>query len=130
MKIVWQIIAWLGILVIAISIPLAFSCGGYNVDMYEMGLFFTMLICAAGVFLFLIGGLISKGCFLWQIALIESIAYIAVLPRTWIPHSTAFLNPMWMSWYNSLLSAFAALVCIIGCLFMRWLTHRSRNIES
>jgi glucose-6-phosphate-specific signal transduction histidine kinase len=60
-KVFFNSIAWLGALVTGLSIPLAYSSGGYNVDMYEMGLDFAMIVCALGVLLFILGGLISRG---------------------------------------------------------------------
>jgi hypothetical protein len=127
LKIFLQIIAWLGALIIGLSVPLAYSSGGFNVDMYEMGLLFSAFTCAIGVFLLLLGGLISRGRFLWMVTLFVGIAYIAVLPRVWMPHETIVRSVGWMDWMGCLMSAFPGLVCIIGGILMRWLTLRSNK---
>ncbi len=120
MKVFLQIIAWLGASIVGLSVPLAYSSGGFNVGMYEMGLFFSVTVCAFGVFLLLLGGIISRGRFLWIAAVFVGIAYISVLPRSWIPHETVFRSVGWMDWRACLMSAFPAIVCIMGGILMRW----------
>lgn len=130
MKVFLQIIAWLGALIVCLSVPLAYSAGNYNVDMYSMGLFFSAVICAFGVFLLLLGGLISKGRLLWVAAVSFGIVYIAVLPRSWIPHETIIRSVGWLDWRTCLISAFPGIVCIMGGILMRRLTIKSRKITN
>ena len=130
MKVFLQIIAWLGVLIVGLSVPLTYSCGGANVGMYGMCLFFSAMICALGVFLLLLGGLISRGRFLWIAAVFAGIAYIAVLPRTWIPHETLYGSVGWMGWKEWLLSSLPGLICITGGILMRWLTLRSNRAST
>jgi len=127
MKTFLKAIAWLGVLIVGISVPLAYSCGKFNIGMYGMCLFFSAAICAIGVFLLLLGGLISKGRFLWIAALVVGIAYFAVLPRTWAPHETIVGLQGWMDWRIILMSAFPGLVCIVGGVLMWWLMLRSNR---
>ena len=51
MKVFGNIIAWPGALIVALSIVLAFSSGGYNFDLYEMGLDFAMMVAFFGLLL-------------------------------------------------------------------------------
>ena len=130
MKIFLLVIAWLGVLIVGASVPLAYSCGKFNIGMYGMCLFFSAAICAIGVVLLLLGGLISKGRFLWIAALVVGIAYLAVLPRTWAPHETIVGLQGWMDWKNILLSAAPGLVCVVGGILIRWLTLRSNRLSA
>lgn len=105
MKVFLQIIAWLGVLIIVLAIPVAYGAGGFNVDMYGMGLLFAAMICLIGVFLLLLGGLISKGRFLWMVTLLVGVAYLAVLPRAWMPHNKIDGRVGWLDWRLCLMSA-------------------------
>lgn len=125
MKVFLQIIAWLGVLIIALAISIAYGAGGFNVDMYGMGLGVAAIICLVGVLLLLLGGFISQGRFLWIITLIAGVTYLVALPRVWMPHNKIGGNVGWMDWRLSLMSAFPGIVCIIGGILMRWLTHRN-----
>ena len=124
MKVFLQIIAWLGVLIIALAIIVAYGAGGFNVDMYGMGLLFAAMICLIGVFLLLLGGLISKGRFLWMVTLLAGVAFLAVLPRAWMPHNKIDGRVGWLDWRLCLMSLFPGLVCIVGGILMRWLTLR------
>jgi len=128
MKILLKVIAWIGVLIVVISVPLAYSCGGFNVGMYGMCLFASSMICTLGVVLLLLGGLISKGRFIWIAAIFAGIAYLTVLPRTWAPHETIGGMQGWMDWKQCLLSSLPGLVCIIGGILMRWLKLRSNRL--
>jgi hypothetical protein len=108
-------------------VPLVYSTGGYNVDMYELGLFFSAMICTIGVFLLLLGGLIFRGRFLWIITLLVGIAYLAALPRVWIPHEIIMGRVGWVNWFGCLFSAFPGLVCIMGGVLIQWLAIRSNK---
>ena len=125
MKVFLQIIAWVGVLIVGLSIYVAYGAGGFNVGMYEMGLFFASALCAIGVFLLLLGGFISRGRFLWIAALVMGVAYLAVLPRSWMPHETIFRSVGWMDWRACIMNAFPAVVCIVGGILMRLRSKKS-----
>ena len=127
MKVFLQIIAWLGVVIIALSIPVAYGAGGYNVDMYGMGLGLASMACDIGAVLFLLGGLISRGRFLWQIGLIEGIVYVAVLPRSWAPHETAFRSVGWMGWGLILMTVLPGILILAGSIWMRRLRNKSND---
>lgn|ERR1035437_272554 len=127
MKVFLQIIAWLGVVIIALSVPVAYGAGGYNVDMYEMGLGFASMVCDVGAVLFLLGGLISRGRFLWQIGLIAGIIYIAVLPRSWVPHETVVRSVGWMGWGLILMAVLPGVLIVVGSIWMRRLRNKSNN---
>ena len=59
LKVFLQIIAWLGVLIIALAVSIAYGAGGFNVDMYGMGLGVAAIICLVGVLLLLLGGFIK-----------------------------------------------------------------------
>ena len=128
MKILLQIVAWLGAIIIALSLPVAYGAGDYNVDMYEMGLGFASMACDIGAVLFLLGGLISKGRFLWQVGLVEGIIYIAVLPRSWALYETAYRNVGWMNWGLILMTVLPGILLVAGSIWMRRLRNKSNGI--
>ena len=105
MKVFLQII-WLGVLIIALAVSIAYGVGGFNVDMYGMGFGGCCHNLPRRCILLLLGGFISQGRFLWIITLIAGIAYLVVLPRVWMPHNKIGGNVGWMDWRLSLMRAF------------------------
>jgi hypothetical protein len=69
MKVFFQIVAWLGVLIIALAVSVAYDVGGFNVDMYGFGLMVAAIFCLVGVYLLLLGGFKSRSRFLWIITL-------------------------------------------------------------
>jgi len=132
LKVFLQIIAWLGVLIIALAVSIAYGAGGYNVDMYGFGLMVAAIICLVGVYLLLLGGFKSRSRFLWIITLLAGIAYVGVLPRVWMPHEKIGGNVGWLDWRLSLISAFPGLACVVGGILMRWhvLKHRHNPIQT
>ncbi len=114
MKTILEILAWIGLAIVGLSIPVAYSAGGFRVDMYTMGLGFAMLIGLAGALLFLLGGLITKPPFLWIAAIIVGVAYIAVQVRAWVPHETAIRSLGWLDWQSCIAFATPGLLSIAG----------------
>jgi hypothetical protein len=127
MKVFFQIVAWLGVLIIALAVAVAYDAGGYNVDMYGFGLMVAAIICLVGVYLLLLGGFKSRNHFLWIITLIAGMAYLVVLPRVWMPHNKIGGNVGWLDWRLSLISAFPGLACVVGSILMRWHVLRQRQ---
>ncbi len=119
LRITLQFIAWIGALIVGLSVVMMYGAGGYNVDMVGMAVGFSATMCFIGVFFLLLGGLISRGRFLWMITLLVGIAYIAVLPRVWVPHETKYGRVGLMSVDTFVISAFPGVVCIIGGIWMR-----------
>ena len=132
MKVFFQIVAWLGVLIIALAVAVAYDAGGYNVDMYGFGLMVAAIICLVGVYLLLLGGFKSRSHFLWIITLIAGIAYLVVLPRVWMPHYKIGGSVGWLDWRLVVISAFPGIVCVVGGVFMRWhiLKHRHTPIQA
>ena len=128
MKVFFQIVAWLGVLIIALAVAVAYDAGGYNVDMYGFGLMVAAIICLVGVYLLLLGGFKSRSLFLWIITLIAGITYLVVLPRVWMPHNKIGGNVGWLDWRLSLMSAFPGLACVVGGILMRW--HVLRHLRN
>ena len=132
MKVFFQIVAWLGVLIIALAISITLDVGGFNVDMYGFGLMVAAIICLVGVYLLLLGGFKSRRHFLWIITLIAGIAYLVVLPRVWMPHNKIGGSVGWLDWRLVVISAFPGIVCVVGGVFMRWhiLKHRHTPIQA
>jgi formate-dependent nitrite reductase membrane component NrfD len=132
MKVFFQIVAWLGVLIIALAISITLDVGGFNVDMYGFGLMVAAIICLVGVYLLLLGGFKSRSHFLWIITLIAGIAYLVVLPRVWMPHNKIGCSVGWLDWRLVVISAFPGIVCVVGGVFMRWhiLKHRHTPIQA
>jgi len=125
LRVFLQIIAWLGALIIGLAVSMVYSAGGFDVDMYGMGLLIATMVCFLGVFLLLLGGLTSRGRFLWIITLLVAIAYLAVLPRVWMPHQKIEQNVGWLDWQDCVFSAFPGVICFIGGIIMRRLTFKN-----
>jgi hypothetical protein len=132
MKVFFQIVAWLGALIIALAVSIAYDVGGFNVDMYGFGLMVAAFFCLVGVFLLLLGGFISQGRFLWVVTLLAGIVYLVILPRVWMPHAKIGGNVGWLDWRLSLISVFPGLTCVVGGVFMRWqvLKYRHNPIQT
>ncbi len=75
------IIAWFGLLLIALGLPLSFSSSWTWVSTGTLGsgagYFVTLCAGAIGVLLALIGGVITRPKYFWVVAIVIGVAYIS-----------------------------------------------------
>ena len=132
-KIFLNVIGWIGFVIIGISLPLIYSCAGPNVDMIGMCLGFSSWIAAVGVVLLLIGGFLSKWRYWWIVALFIGIAYVsASIPGLYAMEAresgrcAEFQLEYKVNYYIWIMVFLPGLVCIIGGIFMKWLSGRCK----
>jgi len=132
MKVFFQIVAWLGALIIALAVSIAYDVGGFNVDLYGFGLMVAAFFCLVGVFLLLLGGFYFPGSFSVGCNFIGGYSLSCHTSTSVDAHAKIGGNVGWLDWRLSLISVFPGLTCVVGGVFMRWqvLKYRHNPIQT
>ncbi|MCJ7515713.1 MAG: hypothetical protein MUO89_07100 [Dehalococcoidia bacterium] len=133
MRIFLNVIGWIGVVIMGISLPLIYTCAGPNVGMISMCLGFFSLIGDLGMLLLLIGGFLSKWRYWWTVAMVIGVAYIvASIPGIYTNEAydaarcAEYQLTYRPDYFFCSIVLIPGLACIIGGVIMKWLLGRRK----